>query len=112
MRHPSTQPAVRAFRRRAMALAISALFGAGAAQAFEIDTGNPDISMRWDNTFRYNLGLRAQSQDPKILASPNFDDGDRNFSNGSIVTNRLDLLSEFDFVWQRKHGFRVSAAGW
>jgi uncharacterized protein DUF1302 len=99
------------WRRRSTALAIGAML-AGGAHAFEIETGNPDISMRWDNTFRYNLGVRAQSQDPNLLASPNFDDGDRNFSNGSIVTNRLDLLSEFDFIYQRKHGFRVSAAGW
>ena len=37
-----------------------------------------------------------------ILGNPNFDDGDRNFCNGSLVTNRLDVLSEFDFVYQRK----------
>ena len=40
-----------------------------------------------------------------ILGSPNFDDGDRNFSNGSLVTNRLDLLSEFDLIYQRKLRF-------
>ena len=99
------------WRRRSTVLAIGAML-AGSAHAFEIETGNPDISMRWDNTFRYNLGVRAQSQDPNLLASPNFDDGNRNFSNGSLVTNRLDVLSEFDFVYQRRHGFRVSAAGW
>jgi hypothetical protein len=104
---------IRAFRRRAASLAIGSLLAAaGTAQAFEIDTGNPDIAMRWDNTLRYNLGIRAQSQDGNILGSPNFDDGDRNFSNGSIVTNRLDVLSEFDFVFQKKYGFRVSGAGW
>jgi len=102
-----------AFPRRSAALAIaSMLAAAGTANAFEISTGNPDIAMRWDNTFRYNLGLRTQSQDPNLLASPNFDDGDRNFSNGSLVTNRLDVLSEFDFIFQRKHGFRISGAGW
>ena len=85
---------------------------AGAAQAFEIDTGNPDLQMRWDNTVRYNLGMRAQSQDSNIIGSPNYDDGDRNFSNGSLVTNRLDLLSEFDFIYKRNMGFRVSGAGW
>jgi len=99
--------------RRATTVAILAVLAqAGTAHAFDIDTGNPDIAMRWDNTIRYNLGVRAQGQDPNILASPNFDDGDRNFSNGSIVTNRLDVLSEFDFIYQRKHGFRVSGAGW
>ncbi len=44
----------------------------------------------------------AQNQNPQILGNPNFDDGDRNFSNGSLVTNRLDVLSEFDFVYQRQ----------
>ncbi len=102
-----------AFRRRAAALAIASLFTAsGAVEAFEIDTGNPDIAMRWDNTVRYNLGVRAQSQNNAILGNPNFDDGDRNFSNGSVVTNRLDLLSEFDFIYQRKYGFRASYAAW
>jgi hypothetical protein len=104
---------IHAFRRRAAALAISSLFAAaGTAGAFEIDTGNPDLAVRWDNTIRYNLGYRAQSQDPAILGNPNFDDGDRNFSKGSIVTNRIDLLSEFDFVYQRRFGFRTSYAAW
>src|SRR3954466_15642786 len=86
-------------RHTALALAImSALGFVDAANAFDIPLDNPDIAMRWDNTVRYNLGFRAQSQDENLLASPNFDDGDRNFSNGSIVTNRLDVLSEFDFV--------------
>jgi hypothetical protein len=101
------------FARRAATTAVATMLAAaGTAQAFDIDTGNPDIAMRWDNTVRYNLGFRAQSQDSKILGNPNYDDGDRNFNNGSIVTNRLDLLSEFDFVWQRKYGFRVSGAAW
>ena len=82
------------------------------AAAFEIDTSNPDVEMRWDNTVRYNLGVRTHSQDPAILGNPNADDGDRNFSNGSVVTSRFDLLSEFDLVWQKNYGVRVSAAAW
>ena len=82
------------------------------AKAFEIETGNENLVMRWDNTFRYNLGMRAQGQKQAILNNPNLDDGDRNFSNGSIVTNRLDVLSEMDMVWQRKYGVRFSYAGW
>src|SRR4029077_12122063 len=31
---------------------------------------------------------------------------------GSMVTNRIDLLSEFDLVFQRNYGFRASAAAW
>ena len=95
-------------RRNAAAAAVAALF-AVPALAFDIDVGNPDIEMRWDNTIRYNLGVRAQKQDSAILGAVNNDDGDRNFSNGSIVANRLDVLSEFDFVWQKSYGARFSA---
>ncbi len=101
------------FRRRATALAIgSMLAAAGPASAFEIPTADPDFVMRWDNTLRANLGVRAQSQDKALINSTNFDDGDRNFSNGSLVTSRLDVLSEFDLVWQRRYGVRFSAALW
>jgi hypothetical protein len=81
------------------------------AQAFEIDTDNPDIKVRWDNTLRYNLGYRTEKQDPTLLGNPNFDDGNRNFGRG-IVTNRLDILSEADIVYRELYGARVSAAGW
>jgi hypothetical protein len=99
-------------RRRTVALAVAAGLAAGSAQAFEIDTGNEDLTMRWDNTLRYNVGLRVQSQDPAITGNANANDGDLNFKNGSVVTNRFDVLSEFDLVWQKKYGIRVSAAGW
>jgi len=68
--------------------------------------------MRWDNTFRYNIGGRVQRQDPVIVGDANSDDGDRNFAKGSLVTNRLDVLSEFDLVWRRAWGARVAAALW
>ena len=114
MQHPSTAGSLTAgFRRHTIALALTSALGlSGAAHAFDIDTGNEDVVMRWDNTFRYNLGVRAQKQNAQILGNPNFDDGDRNFGNGSIVTDRLDLLSEFDVVYQRSYGFRASYAAW
>ena len=99
------------FARRRLALAC-ALAVSGSVHAFEIGLENPDLMMRWDNTVRYNAGVRAQAQDTKILGNPNFDDGDRNFAKNSLVTNRVDVLSEFDFVWKRSFGARVSAAGW
>ncbi len=113
MQHQITTPCRARFRCRVASLAVaSALAAAGTAQAFEIPLDNPDLTMRWDNTVRYNIGVRAQSQDPAILGAPNYDDGDRNFSNGSLVTNRFDVLSEFDLVYQRKYGARFSYAGW
>jgi hypothetical protein len=101
------------FRPTVLAAAVICACGAtSVAQAFDIATGNDDLSARWDNTVRYNLGVRTQAQDEAILKNPNADDGDRNFDKGSLVTNRLDLLSEVDVVWRRKIGLRLSAAAW
>ncbi|WP_439859420.1 DUF1302 domain-containing protein [Pseudomonas sp. MBLB4136] len=96
--------------RSALALAIMSC--AGGASAMQIDVGNPDIRMRWDNTVRYNLGWRMEDQDQKILNNPNFDESDGKFDKGDIVTNRLDVLTEFDVSYKSDFGGRVSAAGW
>jgi len=81
------------------------------SQAFEIDVGNPDIQLRWDNTIRYNLANRVQSQDQALLKNANIDDGNRNFARGTWF-NRFDVLTEADIIFQRKYGARVSAALW
>ena len=77
-------------RVSALCVALAAAF-AGPALAFEIPEVHPDVEMRWDNTFRYYIGGRAQGQNSAILGNPNLDDGDRNFSNGSLVPNRFDV---------------------
>jgi hypothetical protein len=91
-----------------LAAAICAL---GTARAGDIDTGNPDLAIRWDNTVKYNYGYRLKHQDQALLKSANFDDGDRNFNRGT-VSSRVDLLSEFDVVFRQAMGMRLSAAGW
>jgi hypothetical protein len=42
----------------------------------------------------------------------NFNAGDQNFQKKGIVSERADLLSEFDAVWRKDFGLRVSAAAW
>lgn len=98
------------FTLRAVAIG-AALCAAGIAHAGEIDTGNPDLSIRFDNTVKYNYARRLEGQNAAILASPNSDDGDRNFGKGTVA-NRLDLLSEFDLVYNKAVGLRLSAAAW
>jgi len=103
----------KAFRIAAVSAAVISVFAtSNAALAFEIPTGNDDLVLRWDNTFRYNLAQRVQAQDPAMLGAVNNDDGNRNFKRNSLVANRLDILSEIDIVWQRSFGARVSGAGW
>lgn len=100
-------------RMLASAIALSALaILGGKALAFEFDTGNPDVSARWDNTVRYNLGVRVEGRDNNIGNSAVSDEGTYSFDNGEVVTNRVDLLTELDVVYKKQMGFRVSAAGW
>lgn len=100
----------RVMRLHAIA-SVLALWG-GSAAAVELDTGNSDLKIRWDNTVRYNLGARMEKQDPRILAGSSYDEGDAKFAKNRIVTNRLDLLSEFDLNYMGRYGGRVSASAW
>ena len=113
MQHrPQMNAAPQAPRRHAAALAVAAILApAGAAHAFEIATGNPDIEVRWDNTIRYNLGSRVEGIG-LVGNNANFDEGEHKFDRGDIVTNRADLLSEMDVVFQKRFGLRVSGAAW
>jgi Protein of unknown function (DUF1302) len=109
--HPHA-PRGRAFARTGVAAAaIWALCG-GTANAFEIDSGNPDLSIRFDNTVRANLAARVEGRDNKIGNSVLADEGDYIFNNGDLVAKRLDLLSELDVVYLKRFGGRISGAAW
>lgn len=114
-----TQRPTRALRPTRVALAIMLqLSVAATAHAFEFDTGNADVKVRWDNTVKYSAAARVESRSDAMVTDNlaanqntiNLDDGDRNFSKG-LISNRLDLLSEFDASY-KKFGLRVSGAAW
>ena len=81
-----------------------------AVQAFQINSGDPDLRLRWDNTLKYSAASRLKGASDQLTAQPNHDDGDRNFSRG-LISNRFDLLSEFDATY-KNIGARVSGAAW
>jgi hypothetical protein len=80
------------------------------AQAFEFDTGDSDLQIRWDNTFKYSAAYRLSDQSDTLIGDDNYDDGDRNFDKG-LVSNRLDWLSELEFNLPNG-GIRISGAAW
>jgi hypothetical protein len=123
--------------QRTTALRLTALAAVamlpGGAQAFEFDTGDPDWSVRWDNSVRLSTKYRTESADPALKnsfrqvptgAPPpapatfnfpqalNFNAGDQNFQRKGVVSARADLLSEVDAVWRRDFGLRLSGAAW
>jgi len=95
-------------RRKAIVLAALASWCV-TAHALEFPTGS-DVHVRWDNTIKYSDAFRVKQRDQYLLSSPNQDDGDQNFARG-MISNRLDLLSEFDVSF-RDYGLSASAAGW
>jgi hypothetical protein len=54
----------------------------------------------------------VESANSKLANSFNNNDGNRNFSAGSAVSQRIDLLTELDVVYKQQMGFRVSANSW
>lgn len=94
----------------AVAAVLASLGTMPVARAAEIATGNPDLTVRWDNTVKYSAAARVKSRSPVLTANPNLNDGDLNFARG-LISNRLDLLSEFDLTY-RQMGMRLSAAAW
>jgi len=101
------------FRRKSVAIAALGLLSVAAAQAIEIQTGNPDWTLRWDNTVKYSLMTRLKNQEPGLSATPltaNQNDGNNNFNKG-LTSNRLDWFTELD-LQGANYGARLSAAAW
>ncbi len=81
--------------------------------AAAIDTGVPDLKVRWDNTIKYGAGFRLKDPSQSVAASavqPNVDAGDMAFKQG-LINNRIDILSELDASY-KNFGARVSGAAW
>lgn len=100
----------RAPQRCMLAVLLAHVFMAPHAGAAELETGNPDLKLRWDNTVKYSTGFRVKSADAALTGDPNQDDGNRNFDRG-LMSNRFDLLSEFDASY-KNFGLRISGAAW
>jgi hypothetical protein len=82
------------------------------AHAFSIDTGNPDLEMRWDNQVRYNVGLRMEKPNSDFANVSGHDESETRFDRGDVITNRLNLLTELDLIYQGNYGMRLSGAAW
>ncbi|WP_137819652.1 DUF1302 domain-containing protein [Pseudomonas sp. 2FG] len=109
---------VATFKRAVLAAAIYAALPQSSASAMQFDLGDSEWKVRWDNTLKYSLAYRLNEQDSEITDSPTAgglypniqSQGDNNFDRG-LVSNRLDVFSEFDLSTQN-YGLRLSGAGW
>lgn len=97
-----------------VSLTAAVLLAANPLHAKKLETDNPDLNIRWDNTFKYSAIYRLDDPDEdqlnRYIGSP-AGDGDRNFDKG-IASSRLDWLTEFDLIHDGNKGFRISGTGW
>ncbi len=97
-------------------LAWSALQLTGPAAAIELQSPFPELQLKLDNTLKYSAAARFRDPSPELVSparnsnNANLDDGDRNFHRG-LISNRIDLLSEFDASY-KGYGLRLSGAAW
>jgi len=112
MRRQGGRRAAGAKLKQSVIVLGAAVASACPVQATEIASGSEDVQIRWDNTIRYNLARRVEMQDARITGSLNNNDGDRNFNKNSLVSNRVDLLSELDLIYRKDHGLRISGTAW
>ncbi|NQD91664.1 DUF1302 family protein, partial [Pseudomonas sp. CrR25] len=109
---------VRSISQGALRATICAALPLASANAMQFDLGDSEWRARWDNTLKYSLAYRLHEQDSAITNSPTAgglypniqSQGDNNFDRG-LVSNRLDVLSEFDLS-TKNYGLRVSGAAW
>ncbi|AMO76080.1 hypothetical protein PcP3B5_26460 [Pseudomonas citronellolis] len=63
---------------------------------------------------KYQIGQRTEAPSTFNTSNLNTNDSDAAFNKHDLISNRFDILSEFDFTLkdQANSGFRISAAGW
>nr|WP_315425839.1 DUF1302 family protein [uncultured Albidiferax sp.] len=86
----------------------------GSAGAVEL-VNDEQKTIRWDNSVKYTIGARTTDPSASYLGNLNTNDGDGAFAKrGRLITNRIDVLSEFDLTLKDAHssGLRLSAAAW
>ena len=106
------KPELKIFNAATSLSALIACLASPHLNAAEFSTSNPDVLIRWDNTLRYNLGVRTEQREQAIANNATYDESDYKFDQGDIVTNRIDVMSEFELVYKNYNGIRISGAGW
>ncbi len=97
-------------KKKLLALSVLSIMSTQ-ANAFQFDTGE-DLQIRWDNTLKYNLMIRAENPHRDVTRGRATEDPDVGFERGEVVSNRFDILSEVDVIWKDTFGFRISGAAW
>ena len=85
----------------------------GGASALEFDTGNPDLSIRWDNTVRAQLGVRVENRDTRSATRRSPTKAPTASTRATRSPSASTWLSELDVVYKKRYGAaRQRAPAW
>ncbi len=59
------------------------------AWAVQLEMDNPDVTVRWDNTVRVNMGVRAGAPDSRIVNNPNYQISPKNLPEVDLSTEAI-----------------------
>jgi hypothetical protein len=99
----------------AVTILAASLIAPGTSRAINLETGNEDVQVRWDNKVSFTAGVRTKDRDSANAANPAKGGAVASefFSDkGEVHTTRFDLFSEMDVKYKADHGFRLSASAW
>lgn len=102
---------------RLRALPIAALLlASGSLHALTFDP-NDHVQIRTSTVLSYSLAWRTEKPAHALSGrytpkAANRDDGNNAFKRGSLVTNRIGILSDADFRWRRDQGVFVRASAY
>lgn len=98
-------------RKLTLAVAVASLCTSGMVQAVTLKSDR-DWRINADTTVAYLLGIRAEDREDKIADNPGNAQGDYQFDQGDLVSNRLSALVELQAIYQNRMGARVTASAW
>lgn len=85
---------------------------AGTAQAYQFQT-DPDWAVNFDNNIQYSIGWRAKDLDSRAGNMLGSSQGNYKFSkSGDVITNRIADFIEFQGVYKKDQGFRITGSIW
>lgn len=100
---------LRSLRAHPLATAIMAASVSPAVLAGEtVDLGG-GVNLDWQATATYTLSSRVEDRDPELEAYSSGNDGNNNFDQGDLTSNRLSLLVE-SRLYKGRTGFVASAS--
>ncbi|WP_062262092.1 DUF1302 domain-containing protein [Endozoicomonas arenosclerae] len=93
-------------RIKLLPVAIATVVASMSAPAWSLSFQPTDeVSIDWDTSLNYTAAWRMSDANDDLLANVAGDDGNRNFDKGSMINNRISVLSEVDIRYQNLGAF-------